>query len=112
MIKFNTKNERALVVNETSDLKLVCKAEGHPIPEVKFTFNGNLLANVESKYDQYSKEIWTYLHNVTKKNNGTYACYLNDAVYRSIDLIIKCKSPRELFIKKKYIFKFIPFTIF
>ena len=86
------KNDRVLIVNESSDVKLVCKGEGYPIPEVKFKFNGNLLVNFESKYDKYSKEITVYLRNVTKKYNGTYTCFLNDEIHKNIDIIIKCND--------------------
>ena len=89
------KNDRILLVEESSDVKLVCKAEGYPIPEVKFKFNGNLMVNFESKYDKYSKDITIFLRNVTKKHNGTYSCYLNDEVYKSIDILIKCINFRN-----------------
>lgn len=85
------KNERVAIVNETSDVKLICKAEGYPIPEVKFMFNNKFLVNFESKYDHFSKEISVHLRNVTKKYNGTYSCYLNDSHRKSIDMLIRCK---------------------
>lgn len=84
------------MVNETADVKLICKAEGNPVPEVKFTFNGSPL-NFESKYDKYTKEIWMSLRNMTKRDNGTYACYLNETMQRSIDIIIRCKSAEIAF---------------
>lgn len=77
-------------MNETADVKLVCKAEGNPVPEVKFMFNGNALVNFESKYDKHTKEIWINLRNMTKKFNGTYSCYLNETMHKSIDIMIRC----------------------
>lgn len=90
-IEFNIDNSKPLVVNESSEATIACKAEGYPVPDVKLKFNGHLLVNVESLLEDNVKWISIFIKNVTRKYNGTFTCYVNDDNKQNLDLLVICK---------------------
>ena len=82
-------------ISEMSNMNLSCTAEGYPIPNVKWQFNGKDISTfaiqTSADYNMFSKTIRLSLKSVKRENNGTYSCYLNDQFKQDLNIFVLCK---------------------
>ena len=90
-LKLNVPGEE-VIIDEYSPTSIGCSAEGHPVPNIRWKFNGMDLINYPSNESSSSRNIWLNFERVKRKHNGTYSCFLNDENRRNFHLIVKCSN--------------------
>lgn len=88
-----TIQENQLTVREGNSLDIGCVSTGYPVPNIKWAYGkiDNILSDYYSNITRDSQQIWLNFRNITRKNNGTYICFLNEKIKHRLDLIVLCK---------------------
>ncbi|KAM6456551.1 hemicentin-1 isoform 2-T2 [Liasis olivaceus] len=66
-----------VALNKGEQLQLTCKANGVPVPNIKWTFNNNI---IPAQYDGVNGLSKLVIERVSKEDSGTYVCMAENLV--------------------------------